>query len=581
MKKRACTVLKTVLFAFLVFSINISSTVFAGPELRKTAMRTVGLNTGDSVILAYDGQLVPDSNIQSMLNSTLNNETGDFSLVKLVRILYFAETHSEQVISEEMETTLISSLSGLDYWLTWGEDQYCYWSENHMILWMSSAYLMRQLKGWEMDATLDQRLSHYLDLKLQYGFYEFFSSTYAPYTLAGLMNLVDFAEDESIRSKAEAAARLLMERMLWMVNDIGAYYPAAGRNYPEKYTGTPYGGNHTTITYIASGLCPQPTGSSHINGFLSTSSMAMDDIESSWTNELDISHSQGHSFSDKLTVHAGLNREDRTVFQWSAGGYFHPDVADDTVHTVDYYHLENNKHFNIFSKIPNFPSSWGDDFGKIGATFSRGSSIAGARIDIYKNRGIVLSSLDNYYGGYSGYQQWPWVATVDDIAVWTQSGEVTADWGDRDRLMQNIHLPWIRQEGNVAMILYWPNTEIRIADTINQMDTNVALYWPTDRFDETRTDRRWLIGKRGDSYVAVLCDQTKIKNGHYYSDADNGRQMWGVVVGNSTTHGSFDAFCDMIGQSTYTEDYHWTFYDWRYVYKAELKVDGKRIYKRW
>ncbi len=579
-KKWLCFVIKGLTLCFFFIASVLSGFCDTGTNERKERLRTIALaDTGRNAapVRAYEGIMLDDANLISLLNSTLNDETGDFKLVQLVRILYFAENHTERIMSEEMEETILEGLENLDYWLTYGEDQYCYWSENHMIMWMSSAYLMRQLKGWEMDETLDQRLNHYLDLKLQYGFYEFFSSTYQPFTLSGLLNLSDFAEDELLRSKAEEAAKILMKNLVMMVNDKGSFFPTAGRNYPSRYTGTSY----NTWTYITTGLGPEPTGSSHIGGFLATTSMDLEGVAESWTDQLDTSYTYGHSFSDKLTVHAGLNRQDRTVFQWSAGGYFHPDCADDTVYTVEYYNLENNKHFNIFKDIPNFPDSWANGFSKIGATFSRGSDIAGSKIDIYKNSGIVLSSLDNYYGGYSGYQQWPWVATVDDIAVWTQSGEVKEDWGSREKLMQNTHLPWVGQEQNAALIVYNPNTEIRLAETINQMDTDVAVYWPEDRFDETLILDQWLLGRKGESYIAVLCDKLLKKNGHYYSDSDRGRQMWAVVVGNTSTHGSFSDFISMINQATYSEEYIWTFYEWRYVYKTSINVDGKSISKRW
>ncbi|MCP4135222.1 MAG: hypothetical protein GY754_29915, partial [bacterium] len=250
-------------------------------------------------------------------------------------------------------------------------------------------------------------------------------------------------------------------------------------------------------------------------------------------------------------------------------------------YTVDYYDLENNKHFSMFQDIPNFPDSWSDNFAKIGATFGRSSDISHATIDIYKNKGSALTSLQNYYAAYYGWQQWPWAATVDDIAVWTQSGEVKTNWGDRSKNNANTHLPYINQVDNVALIIYWPNAEIQIADTLNQIDTSVSLYWPTDRFDESIEWSRWVIGRKGDSYVAVFRDGTGTKNGHYYSGADGGRQMWAVVVGNADTHGSFANFTSMVQSSSYTETYKWSWSKWQKVYDTRISVDGKSISKSW
>lgn len=533
-------------------------------------------NSDASPIFAYEGLSVKDTWLQSLLTSTLTKETGDFSLVKLVRTLYFAQSHSQQVISAQMEDRLLQQLADLHYWQEYDEGLYCYWSENHLIMWMSSAYLMRQLKGWQMDPALDDRLHHYLDLKIKYGFYEFFSTTYLPYTLSGLLNLVDFAEDEAIRMKAEKAASILMKTWLMVVNDQGSFFPAAGRNYLSKYKGTSY----HPLTYALTGLGRQPTGPSHITGFLATTSMSLEEAASTWRNELDVSYSFGHSMSDS-SIHKGLNRQDRTFFQWSAGGYFHPSVANDTTYTVDFYNLEKSKHFSVFKNIPNFPDSWANGFAKIGASFSRGSAISEATIDIFKNQGVVLTSIDNYYGGYAGYQQRPWAATVDDISVWTQAGEISSQWNKYSSLMQNTHLPSITQKGHVALITYNPNKEIKVADGIKQIDTDVALHWPAERFDETTSHGLWVIGRKGSSYIAVLRDADTVKDGILYSGADRGRQMWAVVVGNEKMHQSFSRFQEVVKAATYKEEYIWSFYEWNFVYKTNIDIDGVTISKRW
>ncbi|MCP4130821.1 MAG: hypothetical protein GY754_07550, partial [bacterium] len=474
-KKGLCNRYSFLLIPLILLILVTSLYASNDPEQNKADYRSMAVSnpTRDAApIFAYEGLAIDEDDITSLLSSVVNDETGDFKLAQLVRILYLTGDYDDMILP---------TLENIDYWLTQGEDQYCYWSENHMILWTSTAYLLQQREGWTMDSSLAQRLDHYLDLKLEYGFYEFFSSTYFPFSLAGLLNLADFAEDESIRSRAEEAAKILMKNVLLLATDKGTYFPAAGRNYSSKYTSA-HGHNHNCIIRIPTGLGEPRTTSSYIGAFLSTTGIDLSDVENSWQESLNTTFTFGHSQSEKLTVHAGLPRTERTVFQWSAGGYFHPDTADDTTYTVDYYDLENNKHFSMFQDIPNFPDSWSDNFAKIGATFGRSSDISHATIDIYKNKGSALTSLQSYYAAYYGWQQWPWAATVDDIAVWTQSGEVKTNWGDRSKNNANTHLPYINQVDNVALIIYWPNAEIQIADTLNQIDTSVSLYWPTDRF---------------------------------------------------------------------------------------------------
>lgn len=521
-----------------------------------------GVNT--MPILAYEGVPIRTKDIEDAIDQTLNMETGDFRLAVLVRLLYLTEDYDSQILPR---------IAGVDYWLTKGEDQYCYWSENHMILWMSSAYLLKQREGWNMDANLEKRLRHYLDLKLKYGFYEFFSTTYLRYTLGALLNLADFAGDADIRSKATAAAKKLMKEWLLVTNDKGAIYPAAGRNYAGRYT--TFG--EQAIAWIGAGIGPMTTGVDISAAFLSTSDVDLRDVGVSWKSSLDMTFTFGHPASEHQTIHADQTRIDRTIFQWSSGGYFHPDTADDTTYLVDLYDLEANHHFDMFKEIPDFPDSWSSGFSKIGATFSRSSNISTANVKIYKNRGTVLTSIHDYFAGYRGYQQWPWAATADDIAVWTQSGKVGPGWQPGSSLSANSHLPRVQQSGNVAMITYFPNLEIRSAQWFDQYDTEVSLYWPTERFDESIERGRWIIGRKGDSYVAVLRYRNDKKNGFWYSSENRGRQLWAVVVGNKDTHGSFGKFVAVIEAAKTGESFDWDFKKFRRVYKTSLTVDGKSI----
>src|SRR5690606_26438907 len=103
---------------------------------------------------------------------------------------------------------------------------------NHMIMWMSSDWLLHERYGKTIDGNLRNRLVHYLEMKIQYGFYEFFSSTYAPYAFSGLVNLADFSQDVQIKNLATQAAQKLLSDILLLTNDKGVFYPVAGRNYP-------------------------------------------------------------------------------------------------------------------------------------------------------------------------------------------------------------------------------------------------------------------------------------------------------------------------------------------------------------
>jgi hypothetical protein len=541
-------------------------------EQRKASFRKMTLLNSEGInslpILAYEGFKINELDIENALSKMKNEETGDFTLAQLVRMLYFTRQYDQEILPE---------LKALDYWLTKGENQYCYWSENHMILWMSSAYLLKQREGWEMDSSLEKRLRHFLDLKINLGFYEFFSSTYNPFTLAGLLNLADFAKDEDIRNKAEDAAKILMKQMLLVFNENGSFYPASGRNHSGQYKYF----EPSSIMLILTGLGEKRTSTDYIGAFLSTSSIELYDVANTWTNSVDTRLKLGHEQYQSQVVHAGLLKKDRVLFQWSSGGYFHPLTADDSKWIIGSYKMEEHDHFKIFKKIPNFPDDWSSIFTKIGATWSRGSSISHATIDIYKNKGVVLTSLQNFYGGYVGYQQWPWAATVEHIAVWTQSGEIKSGW-PKSGWSANSHLPRVFQKGNAAMIVYNPNLELSLLHRLGKYNTTVSLYWPRNRFDETFEWKNWVIGKKDDSYIAVYrYGKSKKKKTGYYSQDNNGRQLWAVIVGNSETHKSFKNFFEVIKKSSMKESYEWSFEKLSWVYSTEIQIDGKLISQTW
>jgi hypothetical protein len=83
--------------------------------------------------------------------------------------------------------------------------------------------------------SLRKRLIHWLDLKINYGFYELISTTYQKYTFAGLLNLIEFAMDEEARSKAQVVVDRLVSEWFFITNSAGYSYSVAGRNFDIKY----------------------------------------------------------------------------------------------------------------------------------------------------------------------------------------------------------------------------------------------------------------------------------------------------------------------------------------------------------
>lgn len=529
---------------------------------------TVSPNHDNMLALSYQG-IENAAMVQAMVDKVKTDRIPDFTLIKLIRILLNSESYDD---------TILTGIEHFPYWISQGETQYQYWSENHMIMWMSSEWLLHEHFGRHTTPNLDQRLRHYLALKVEHGFYEFNSPVYYKFTLAGLLNLADFALDNQIKAQATLAAQKLLTQFLLFTTEAGTYAPTTGRAYTEHYRSP---GNRGLI-YLLTGIGSAPQSPGMDTSFLATSSLDMVPVLDSWQTNYSGQFVNGHSLGESFELNSPLSREDRAVFQWSMGGYFAPSVAEDTLWAIEHYDLSEHEAFKSFAGIPNALQWFADTAATIGATFSRSSVLTGTRLNLYKNAGSALSSMDNFWGGYYGYQQWPMIAVADDIAVWPLSGDVD-DWSTYRPYTANTHLPKVFQQDNLALILYWPNTEISLANTfgLGEISTKVNVYWPESQFDEWQQEGRWLVGRKGDSYVAIFRDCTDKVNDIYTCKGDRGRQMWGSYVGNAHIHGSYSAFVDDIRSSSYKESYTWNWKEWQFQYYGRITVGDKSLNYTW
>lgn len=352
---------------------------------------------GTKIILqAYKGVPVDTNLLNAKLGNIYTGVTSDFDIIELVRILYLQPG--------VYDSKILPVLNSVPYWVTKGDTIRNYWSENHMIMWMGSDWLLHEKYNKPIDATLRNRLVHYLDLKIQYGYYEFFSSVYAPYCLSGLLNLADFAQDNEIKTKATLASQSLLKELLMLTNDKGVFFPVAGRNYPSKYK-TPYGQNHNNLIYLLTGLGEAPKGSSAAGPFLASSTIPVDTVISSWVPVLDTLLHIGHSLDSGLVLNSGMSFVDKVVFQWSSGAYFHPTVVQETVQLLDDSLLWDQVDFALLQPIrsiitPATAPALAESLGCI----SKSTVISGQDVRIFKHNSITLASVPDFWKGKVGFQ---------------------------------------------------------------------------------------------------------------------------------------------------------------------------------
>jgi len=493
-----------------------------------------------------------------------------------------------------------------------------------------------------MDPTLRQRLVHFLHLKIEYGYYEFLSASYWPLTFQGLMNLVDFCKDEEIQTLALQAVRRIVADNLLFVNTKGFKYSAAGREYAERFMlDKPYSLVQDGILYVLTGQGPEPNIVNRASSFLTTSSIDFSDLVEAWEPFVDTTYEYGHTVVEGFEINSDLEKYDRIAFQFSAGkcvvisssfnhafrndkaltctagffessigAYFNPEVLADTVDFVAHYAIQiYTKSLIIEDFIKMVPVSLAplaaefidDQLGGIG------TDLSGATVKLYRNEGSMLSSVQHFWPGSVGHQAFLWIGVCDDVTVWTQSGPVKEAWLDKSGTITNTHLPSIKQVSNVALIMYKPKLPKYL------LLKDVALYWPENRFDEVMTlpqpdngfnlwkwfvgfitwvleqlfglskpTGTWILGRKNDSYIAVYrpcADRTD--QGWFACKGDSGKQTWVAVVGEATTHGTFENFAKIIERATVKEATRKSRVTEDFVYSASVSVDGKVVGLTW
>ena len=359
-------------------------------------------------------------------------------------------------------------------------------------------------------------------------------------------------------------------------NSLGVCYPTAGRNYYGKYE-TPYDQNYNNLIWLLTGFGQQQTGPSPGGVVLATSSLPVDSIISSWTSHVDTTMIIGHTLDSGLVINDSLTPTDKTLFQWSSGAYFHPEVVEATGQLLTDSNLWNNPNFSQFNVFQSEPNSQLPGVAVNFNFLSESSVICNDTVAIFKDNTVTLSSVRNLWPGKLGYEQIPCVANVGTTAVFTASGKVIANFENRTATNENNDLPYVIQQHNVALEMYRPDIKLPL---LGYNDPEVSLHWIDSVFDEERNDSAWILGRQGNGYVAVRRGCIDSVNGLRACETRNG-QTWIIMIGDSTMYGSFDNFQTVIDSSKYQEG--WTLDPATniWTYSAQITIDSITLGYNW
>ena len=162
-------------------------------------------------------------------------DCSDFLMCGLIRYL------KNYPVPAGLEERVRHAITHFRYWMDQdGFDGMCFWSENHCLMFYSSAmqagemypdafFPLARMTGTQLHAWGKSKVLDWLDDVEQYGFEEFLSTVYMCVTFAALINVVDYAE-EAISARAAKITDQLLS-MLAMHTFKGGIIAPQGRVY--------------------------------------------------------------------------------------------------------------------------------------------------------------------------------------------------------------------------------------------------------------------------------------------------------------------------------------------------------------
>jgi len=482
-------------------------------------------------------------------NTKQSKKDNDFNMLLIMRILYLTKDNNYEQ-NEVLFNTITPLFKDQQFWLTKNEQTECFWSENHMIAYLSSWHLWNQYNNIENNHC-DELLNTFLDVKIKYCYYEFLSQVYNMYTLNSLLNIFDFTKNIDLKIKAGKCIQIILEQFAEVVTLNGTLYCASGRCYSRCKLSTK-SNNCNKLLYLLTGLCNE-TDLSPVGAFFATTTFQPGhDYIKNYHTKYEKTYLISHNDNEFKKIYSNLSQIDRTIFQWSAGNYFNPENIDDTINLMNEYNLWNHAHFKLDpykTILKLIPTSVISCASKTFSDFSDGSPLCDVKYHLYNHNYYSLTSIENYNRGNLGAQQFPWVANVGGISIFTQSGRIST-FGDLPEAIGNSHLPFVKQQENVVMAMYNPSKLMKKTTSKSKLDLNVYLNWIGFDNEVRFINNNWFFGEKmtnGNNVFIAVYSSSGVKedaNKCIYNDAE--KQGWAAIVSDNTEYKDLTTFKEYV-----------------------------------
>ncbi len=487
-------------------------------------------------------------------------DCADFRLVNLIRILYEAEDRMPESYQKQTQEVLFN----FRYW--WdepGENSMCYWSENHQILFASAEYLIGQkypdrvfsnsgLTGRQHVEKARKRILDWLEMRWNYGFTEFYSGTYYVEDIAALINLIDFARDEAVVVKSKMILDLLFYDMASQSAHT-LFVSASGR----AYEGNRKGGRQSTLGRLIHYFWGegQDPGPGMTYGLLKSPNYTIPTVFSEIAKDSSvqvIKQSNGLDISELHAEGFGGTDDRSMMMQWGMEAFTNPEVIRNSLHHIRTYRMFSNDFLADFKMMDFSLLRWlrlEPIISRLLKPQSDGVAIQKGNTYTYRTNDYTLYTAQGYHPGTYGDQQHVFGMNIRnhfgifhthpalEKGVPNQSPNYWVGYG---------RIPHSVQDKNVNLSLY------ALPEKKGWMEMDLLgythAYFPTSKFDSALLDGRYVFGKKGETYCAMIgAEPFELREGTTDNLVQHGkRTYWITEAGAAGTDGSFAAFVQRV-----------------------------------
>ncbi len=597
--------------AFLRFSCDdgpVPSSIGALLTRLECAQRWEGYEVPDGAL----ADEVYDSDYEKLYRL---KDTSDFNVMRFVNLLYAHRGHP--VMSEAAWTKLEENLLDFKYWFTdptpereWeGEaviDNMWYWSENHVLIFRASEFLMGQkypertfgvsgMTGTEHRDRARSEILTWLKERMRWGFTEWHSDVYYNWDMIPLLSLIEWSEDEEIAFRsAQVLDLFLLDVALHLHRgNMGATH---GRSYIKDKPAAVKQDVFDTAKFLFDDTPLEfQSTSSTAAALLARGSkyalpQAIRDI-ARWDEPMEdrermnppLDELPPENWDDPVPDHPlGISYTDESTIPlwWSMSAFTAWPLLPMTLEVADRYGLWDGP-FKDFAMVRDLVGLGASDDPPMKLVHPfyvtlypvlGGGLLTEVNTITYRDAHVMLSSALDYRPGLAANQAHHWQATLSEAAVVftthpaylpLKDGEAIPDdwnWQSKDEpgpgyWTGSASRPRSAQHVTVGIHIYAPQYQPKpLGQSVFDYRDETHAYFPKAHFDTVEQDGNWTFGKKDNGYVALYSYLTTSWREGQPEVFDNqglpfdlvaggsAENVWIVEIGNVDNFGSFEAF---------------------------------------